>query len=47
MHSHKQALVDLAKADPVMAKAIKSARLKPLKPRKDYFYSLVHAIVNQ
>jgi DNA-3-methyladenine glycosylase II len=47
MQTHKQSLKHLAKADPVMAKVIKRVKLKPIKVRGDYFYSLVRAIINQ
>lgn len=37
----------LSKQDPVLARVIKSAKLRPLKPRKNHFKSLVVAIINQ
>ncbi|MDE2312014.1 MAG: DNA-3-methyladenine glycosylase 2 family protein [Patescibacteria group bacterium] len=47
MHSYRQAIKYLAKVDPVMADVIKRAKIKPLRPAKDPFESLVVSIINQ
>ncbi len=47
MDHHKQALLHLSKADPIMAAVIKRAKVMPLRTRRNHFESLVVSIINQ
>lgn len=46
MH-HKRSLEELAKADPILGRIIRLAKLKSLKARENHFESLVVSIINQ
>ncbi len=47
MRLHQQSLSHLAKADKILSKVIKQAKLKPIRPQRDHFYSLARSIVGQ
>lgn len=45
--NHKKALRHLARRDKVMARLIKKYRLKAIKPKNNYFQSLVECVISQ